>query len=221
MPMQVLILSHIGVLRRSLQLVLQRAGHAALTADTLEGAFQLLSRKSDVDVVISEWSLGNGSVCDLYLRLQQIPRLADVAAASQLPAFILLSTPLLQLELGGRTSVAVQMRSFGFRDILEKPVNREKLLARLKDIEAERRRPRAAAKDAPAGAVDSSPPRPAELPPPVAVPPPGPSRRPDEQLQNLQTEIRELQAKIDAQQQRLRQLSHEVQTLGGQADGAP
>lgn len=212
--MQVLIVSHIGVLRRSLQLVLQRAGHAVLTSDSLESAFQLLSRKSNADVVISEWSLGGGSVCDLYLRLQQLPRLADADAEYRLPSFILLSTPALQLEQGGRTSVVMQMRSFGFRDILEKPVNREKLILRLKEIEAERRPSRTTATDTACDDAGSLQPRPIEMTPAAPVP------RPEERLLDVLAEIRDLQAAIDEQQQRLRQLSHEVQTLSRQSHPA-
>ncbi len=211
--MQVLIVSHIGAQRRSLQLVLQGAGHLVQTSDSLEGAFHLLSRSLKVEVVISEWNLGSSSACELLNRLKQIPRLADAEAEVPEPSFIILNMPSLHMDHGGRTSSVSHMRAFGFRDILEKPVSRERLIAKLKEIETERRSMSRAAEANPDGNSHFPVTVEMETASTLSRPDVCPVPQPDGSLLNLQAEISRLQAAIEEQRQRLAIMASEIETL--------
>lgn len=212
-PMQILIVSHIGAQRRSLQLVLQGAGHLVQTSDSLEGAFSVLTRSLNVEVVISEWNLGSSSACELLGRLKQIPRLADADTEPREPSFIILNMPSLHTDHGGKTSSVTHMRSFGFRDILEKPVSRETLITKLKEIEAERY---SLPTDAERGSDDSADCLPiVEATAVTAEPRPDvcPVPQSDRRLLELEREIRQLRAEIDEQQRRLTRMASEMGEL--------
>lgn len=131
--MWILVASHLGLIRRSLQHELELAGHKVVTAQSCKAARQLLVENSRIDVVIVEWKLADGTAFELHRESKQIDRLSDGGVESLPPHFIVLTTPSDQTVQNPQRDT-VNANASGFGDVIEKPVDRLALLNRIREI---------------------------------------------------------------------------------------
>ncbi|MDX1969923.1 MAG: hypothetical protein SFV23_22305 [Planctomycetaceae bacterium] len=138
--MQILIVSPVAPLRRSLQVMLERESHRVLQTETIDAAVSQLAANLSVDIVIVEWKLGAGTAMELQRRCHQIDRLADDQRIVPLPNFVILATPRQGAAQGESRGIVQEIQGFGFRDVFEKPVDRARLAHCLRMIASERSR---------------------------------------------------------------------------------
>lgn len=138
--MQILIVSPVAPLRRSLQVMLERESHRVLQTETIDAAVSQLAANLSVDIVIVEWKLGAGTAMELQRRCHQIDRLADDQRIVPLPNFVVLATPRQGAAQGESRGIVQEIQGFGFRDVFEKPVDRARLAHCLRTIGSERSR---------------------------------------------------------------------------------
>lgn len=136
--MQVLIVSHVAPLRRSLRATLERAQYRITIAESLDEALKILSVNLSIDVVVTEWNLTTGTAMELQMRCQQLDRLADTLQPIALPHFIVLATPRVNGTQSDGRGIIQEIQKFGFTDILEKPIDHTRILQRLQAIGRER-----------------------------------------------------------------------------------
>lgn len=136
--MQILIVSHVAPIRRSLQSTLERAHYRTLIAESLDEATRILSVNLSIDVVITEWNLMTGTALELQTHCQQLDRLADTSLAVSLPHFVILATPSVDGAQSKGRNLVQEIQKFGFRDVFEKPIDHTRILQRMKSISQER-----------------------------------------------------------------------------------
>lgn len=136
--MQILIVSHVAPIRRSLQSTLERAQYRTLIAESLDEATRILSVNLSIDVVITEWNLMTGTALELQTHCQQLDRLADTSLAVSLPHFVILATPSADGAQSKGRNLVQEIQKFGFRDVFEKPIDHTRILQRMKSISQER-----------------------------------------------------------------------------------
>jgi CheY-like chemotaxis protein len=134
----ILIVSQVVPVRHALRVLLEREGHKVLVADTVASAAEVISKNSRLDVVICERKLDDGTAMTLQRRSQEIDRVADHGAARCAPQFLVLATPQASSRIEEGRTICDEIRSFGFQDVFEKPVNRHELLQRLRVIAIQR-----------------------------------------------------------------------------------
>lgn len=139
--MQILVASNVAPVRHTLRHLLEREGHRVLLAETLELALATVTKHSQLDVIICEWKLGEGKAVLLQRRCQEVDRVTDDGVKAMAPHFIILVMPNAASRVGETSPISNEIQSFGFQDVLEKPVNRQVLIQRIRSIAQERRRP--------------------------------------------------------------------------------
>ncbi|MBI1349220.1 hypothetical protein GC163_23370 [bacterium] len=138
--MQILVVSHVPPLRRSLRATLERAQHRTMVAESLDEAVKILSVNLSIDVVISEWNFITGTAMELQIRCNQIDRLADTQQSVAIPHFLVLATPRLNGNISEGRGAVPEIQAFGFTDVYEKPIDHARILSRLESIHRERLR---------------------------------------------------------------------------------
>lgn len=129
--MSILIASHVGLIRRSLQQQLEVAGHKVQTAESPTKALEILAEDARIAIVIVEWRFCDSTAYDLLRKVQKINRLADDSGECKPPHFIVLTTPDGQ---SGHSSMTFQAKTVGFDDVFEKPIDRTHLLQRIRAV---------------------------------------------------------------------------------------
>ncbi len=130
--MRILVVTPIGCMRRSLENWMGEFGHKAYSAETLERAVELLEANPGVDVVITEWLLGEHTAYDLFKRANRLTRMADHEGQTAPLNFLILLTPVAQNpRLKDQLDT---LRNLDHVVVLEKPIRRSMVQDRLLEL---------------------------------------------------------------------------------------
>lgn len=206
--MQILVASNVAPVRHTLRHLLEREGHKVLLAESLELALDAVTKHSQIDVIICEWKLGEGKAVLLQRRCQEVDRVTDDGVKAMAPHFIVLAMPNAATRVGETSPVRNEIQSFGFQDVLEKPVNRQVLIQRIRSIAQERQRPMAVmpARGDRVTTVESVPKENTESAPPDPA-------CPFEQINDLQGQVVALRQHFELETRRLSDLAQSLHDM--------
>jgi CheY-like chemotaxis protein len=136
--MNILIVDDVGYSRRSLEMVLERAGHQAVQAKSGNEAIAALKANHDIEAVITDLLMPDMDGVDLFLQANKLERFNDQGKVD-LPGFILLTS-----AQEGRSGTTGKIKSrlsmaqdIGFAVVLHKPLVPEAIYDVLDQIESE------------------------------------------------------------------------------------
>jgi len=135
--MNILIVDDVGYSRRSLEMVLERAGHQVIQAKSGNEAVAALKANHGIEAVVTDLMMPDMDGVELYLMASRLERFNDQGRV-ELPGFILLTSA--QEGRSGTTgkieSRLSMAQEIGFVDVLHKPLDPEALFTLLNRIES-------------------------------------------------------------------------------------
>lgn len=133
--MNILVVDDIGYSRRSLQMVLARAGHKVVEADGSAAALAALTTDHTIKTVITDLLMPGMDGVELFAKAKRLERFNDDGRVD-MPEFILLTSAQEGRQGTNRgTEARLRLaREIGFKEVLSKPLDQASLLKTLETM---------------------------------------------------------------------------------------